>query len=136
MKRLTIPALLLALAACGKSDSPASTSTEGAAAAPAPATGSTIVINMITDEQGSRFEPASVQASPGDVLRFTLVSGVHNASWPMDKNPRGITLPQPGDMLQLPSQTYDVVVSLPAGTYHFQCDPHVALGMGGELVVK
>jgi plastocyanin len=136
VKRLTIPAFLLVLAACGKSDTAAGTPADGAAAPPAPATGATIVVNLITDEKGSRFEPASVQASSGDVLRFTLVSGVHNASWPVDKNPAGVTLPSAGDMLQLPGQTYDLTVNLPAGTYHFQCDPHVALGMSGELVVK
>jgi len=27
-------------------------------------------------------------------------------------------------------------VKMPAGTYYFQCDPHVALGMKGHLIVQ
>ena len=135
MKRLTIAATLLVLTACAKSDdTPATQSPEPTTQAPA--AGTTIVVNTITDEKGNRFEPAKIEAHRGDVLRFTLVSGVHNVSWPVDKNPAGAALPPVGDMLQLPGQTYDVAVNLPAGTYHFQCDPHAALGMTGELEVE
>lgn len=138
MKRLTLTACLLVLAACGKSDTdtPAPAATDGATAAAPAATGATIEIKTVTDEKGSRFEPAKVEAHRGDILRFTLVSGVHNVSWPADKNPSGATLPPTGDMLQLPGQTYDLPVNLPAGKYHFQCDPHAALGMTGELEVE
>jgi plastocyanin len=137
VNRLTLTACLLVLAACGKTDAPAPATTEGPAATAAPAvTGATIEIKTVTDEKGSRFEPASLKAHTGDVLRFVLVSGVHNVSWPADKNPAGATLPPVGDMMQLPGQTYDLTVNLPAGTYHFQCDPHAALGMVGELVVE
>jgi plastocyanin len=39
-------------------------------------------------------------------------------------------------MLQLPGQTYDVLVNFPKGKYYFQCDPHAALGMKGHLEVE
>jgi plastocyanin len=39
-------------------------------------------------------------------------------------------------MLQLPGQTYDLVVSMQPGKYYFQCDPHAALGMKGKLEVE
>jgi plastocyanin len=40
-------------------------------------------------------------------------------------------------MLQLPGQTHDVLVDLPAGkSYYFHCDPHALLGMIGQLTVK
>lgn len=136
MNRLTLSATLLVLAACGKGETPAAASSDGAAPAATPAPGTTIEIRATTDEKGNRFEPARIEAHRGDVLRFTLVSGVHNASWPADKNPAGAALPPTGDMLQLPGQTYDLVVNLPAGKYHFQCDPHAALGMTGELEVE
>jgi plastocyanin len=39
-------------------------------------------------------------------------------------------------MLQAPGQTEDVKVIWDPGTYYFQCDPHVLLGMIGHLVVR
>ncbi|HEY8483055.1 MAG TPA: plastocyanin/azurin family copper-binding protein [Longimicrobiales bacterium] len=138
--------LLLALAACGggAADAGAGSSEDQAfadehaahvAAQPAP-TGTVIEVAMITDDLGNRFDPAEVEARPGDVIRFKLVSGVHNVSFPADKNPGKSGLPAPGEYLQLPGQTQDLVVNLPAGEYTFQCDPHAALGMVGKLVVK
>ena len=135
MRRLSTVACLMALAACGQNDAPAA-GDGGPPAAAAHASGAVIVINAVTDEKGSRFEPAKVEAKPGDILRFTLVSGVHNVSFPPATNPAGATLPPPGDMLQLPGQTFDLAVNLPEGKYHFQCDPHAALGMTGELEVE
>ena len=40
-----------------------------------------------------------------------------------------------GEMLQLPDQTYDVLISFANGTYYFQCDPHALLGMVGHIRV-
>lgn len=106
------------------------------AAAPAP-TGKIITVEMIADEQGSRYVPAEIEAHRGDVLRFTLGVGVHNVHFLPDSNVGATNLPEPSDMLQLPGQTYDLPVNLPAGrTYYFQCDPHVALGMKGHLKVE
>lgn len=137
MRRLAIATCLCALAACGRTDAPAPAGdANGAASSSAPASGTVIELRAVTDEKGNRYEPARVQARPGDILRFTLVSGVHNVSFQPAANPPGVSLPAAGDMLQLPGQTYDLAVNLPAGTYHFQCDPHAALGMVGELVVE
>ena len=44
-------------------------------------------------------------------------------------------LPPASDMLQLPGQTYDVPLTFGEGTFYFQCDPHVALGMKGHVKV-
>jgi plastocyanin len=136
VRRLSTTACLIALAACGRTDAPATGGEAGAASTAAPASGTVIELRAITDEKGNRYEPAKVRAKAGDILRITLVSGVHNASFPVAGNPAGVTLPPMGDMLQLPGQTYDIPVTLPAGTYHFQCDPHAALGMVGELEVQ
>lgn len=133
MKRLTIVMGMLLVTGCGKTETPEA---EPGATTAAAGTGTVIEVRAITDEKGNRFEPAKIEAHTGDVLRFTLVSGVHNVSFPPTGNPAGATLPPAGDMLQLPGQTYDLSVSLPAGTYHFQCDPHAALGMAGELEVE
>lgn len=134
-------ALLLLLAACdnGGSQPSAGAANGGAAgeASAAPtATGTVIEVKAITDEQGNRFDPVNVTAKPGDVIRLTLVSGVHNLSFPADKNAGAGGLPGPSEMLQLPGQTADIPVTMAPGTYQFQCDPHAALGMTGTLTVE
>jgi plastocyanin len=137
-----VPLLVLLLAACSKPDAGTAAPGTGAPAADASAstgpatTGKVIEIKAITDEKGSRFEPAKVEAKPGDVLRVSLVNGVHNIHFPTEKNPGATGLPGASEMLQLPGQTVDVPVSFQPGTYHFQCDPHAALGMVGELEVE
>ena len=95
-----------------------------------------VEVKAITDDKGSRFEPAEVEAKPGDVLRVVLVSGVHNLHFLPDSNPGKTGLPGPSDMLQLPGQTLDVPVTFGPGEYYFQCDPHAALGMMGKLEVE
>lgn len=101
-----------------------------------PATGRVIEVKMITDDKGNYFEPAEIDAAAGDVIRFTLVSGVHNVSFPADRNASASGLPPASEYLQLPGQTYDLTVNLPPGNYTFQCDPHAALGMTGVLNVR
>jgi plastocyanin len=132
-------AAVLLLAACGGGEAPApagDAATPAPAAAAAAATGDTIVVEMITDGDGNVFKPALVEAEPGDVIRYTLVSGVHNVHFLADSNPGVPNLPATSDMLQLPGQTHDVTVSMAPGRYYFQCDPHALLGMVGHVVVK
>lgn len=106
-----------------------------AAATPAPGR-SVIVVKMITDGTGNRFEPNKLEAKQGDVLRFTLVAGVHNVHFLPDSNPGKTGLPPASEMLQLPDQTLDIPVSFKEGHYYFQCDPHALLGMTGRLEVE
>jgi plastocyanin len=134
---------LAALAACGgesarpSADSPA-TPAPPAEAPPAPAaTGDTIIVKLLTDEAGNnRFEPAEIEAEKGDLIRFTLETGVHNVHFLADSNAIKTNLPAASELLQLPGQTYDLVVALEPGTYYFQCDPHALLGMQGHLKVE
>ena len=95
-----------------------------------------IVVKANTDANGSSFQPSEIEAERGDVIRFTLQAGVHNVDFLPDSNPKVAGLPAPSDMLQLPGQTLDFAVTLPKGTYYFQCDPHSALGMKGHLKVE
>jgi plastocyanin len=90
----------------------------------------------VTDDKGNYFEPAEVTAKPGGVLRFTLVSGVHNASFPAGKHAGKSGLPEATQYLQLAGQTADVTVPAAPGEYAFQCDPRAALGMVGKLTVQ
>ena len=143
-------AAVVSLAACGgaKDQQPAAAdSTQAATPAPAAAAGGeqtpdaggqVVKVEMLTDEQGNNvFRPAEVTAKKGDVVRFTLVSGVHNVHFLPDSNPDLAGLPAaPSDMLQLQGQTFDVKVGASAGKYYFQCDPHALLGMKGYLTVR
>lgn len=106
-----------------------------ATSAPA-ATGKVIEVKTISDDRGNRFEPAEIEARPGDILRITLVSGVHNISFPAEQNAGMSGLPEPSPMLQLPGQTHDVPLTFGEGHFSFQCDPHAALGMVGKLEVE
>lgn len=114
--------------------------TDGDDSGPAPpaaeaSTGRIIEVKMITDAGGNYYEPAAIHAESGDVLRFTIVSGVHNVNFLPDSNPGKQGLPPASDLLQLPGQTFDVPVTFAEGSYYFQCDPHALLGMTGRLHV-
>lgn len=133
-----------AAAACGgdrqnASDTatPSASSTTGATGSTTPdAGGRVILVEMETDAAGvNRFEPATFEAKRGDVIRFTLISGVHNAHFLADSNRGKAGLPPAGPLLQLPHQTYDVKVAWDPGRYYFQCDPHALLGMMGHVTV-
>lgn len=122
------------LASCAEAPAPSVDRGPQASASAVELTGEVITVEM--HGIGSQyFEPAEFTAKPGDVVRFVLVSGVHNASWPADRSPAGVRLPDASPYLQIPGQTHDVIVDLPAGEYGFVCDPHIPLGMVGTMTV-
>ena len=153
MRRIPMTALVLAaallLGACGGQEKSPSDDAQPAPATPAPSStdmaenlspdpgGKIIVVQMMTDDQGNnRFDPAKVEAHQGDVVRFTLKTGVHNVHFLPDSNTVKTGLPAASPFLQLPGQSIDLKVSLPEGKYYFQCDPHAALGMTARLEVE
>jgi plastocyanin len=99
-------------------------------------TGDTVKIELYSDATGNYFKPNEIEAKRGDVLRFTMMVGVHNVHFLPDSNTVKTGLPPASDLLQLPGQTYDLLVTMPEGKYYFQCDPHAALGMKGHLKVE
>jgi plastocyanin len=99
-------------------------------------TGRNIVVELYTDEKGNYFKPAKFEVHRGDKITFTLMSGVHNVHFLSDSNPGKQGLPAPSEFLQLPGQTYELIVSLAPGKYFFQCDPHALLGMVGRIEVE
>ena len=143
IRLMSLGILVSATAACssGEQKTPGATPAAAppAATLPAEATpasgGKIIEITMTTDDKGSYFTPAKLEAKVGDVLRFKLVVGVHNVNFLPDSNPGKSGLPRASDMLQLPGQTFDVLVNWGVGTYYFQCDPHALLGMHGHVTV-
>lgn len=141
------------LTACGKEKSSGApeSATSAAPAAPSATTGAVtagpgpiepapggkvIVVNLISNEKGNFFDPNEIEAKRGDVVRYTLKVGVHNVHFLPDSNTIKTGLPPASELLQLPGQTYDVLVNFPKGKYYFQCDPHAALGMKGHLEVE
>jgi plastocyanin len=98
--------------------------------------GDTIIVEMHSDALGNYYKPNEIEAEKGDVVRFVLKSGVHNVNFLADSNQIKTGLPPASEMLQLPDQTYDLVIDLQEGHYYFQCDPHAALGMKGRLEVE
>lgn len=99
-------------------------------------TGKVVEIRMVSDANGNRFEPAEVEVHRGDVVRWTLGSGAHNVYFPPEKNPGVSKLPAASDILQLPGQTYELLVGIEHGDYVFECVPHAPLGMVGKIEVE
>lgn len=127
------------LTACSKGAEKAADSSTASSTSQAPSvtpTGKVITVQLVSDAQGNYFEPKTIDASRGDVVRFTLKNGVHNVHFLPDSNPGKPNLPPASDFLQLPGQTWDLTVAFEPGTYYFQCDPHALLGMTGHLNVK
>lgn len=138
-------ATLLAAAACDKSPTPeAPVSSTPTAPANAPSmtpltpcpTCKVHVVTMTTNEVGNFFEPKELEAHEGDIIRFKLVTGVHNVNFLPDSNAGKSRLPKASDFLQLPGQTVDVLLNFGSGHFYFQCDPHAALGMIGRVEVE
>jgi plastocyanin len=152
LRKPVIPLLLgavLLAAGCGGQEQQSTPETTQQPAAPAQATsgfgdnltpdagGKVIVVQMMTDDQGNnRYEPSEFEAHQGDVVRFTLKTGVHNVNFLADSNTVKTGLPGASALLQLPGQTVDLKVTLPAGKYYFHCDPHALLGMRGRIEVE
>jgi Plastocyanin len=132
---LALTAVLLGTA-CSKEATPTDGKAPAAPAVAKATNGRVIVVEAYSDASGNYFKPNEIEAKPGDILRFTLKSGVHNVHFLPDSNTGKTDLPPASDMLQLPDQTYDVNVTFAKGKYYFQCDPHAALGMKGHLEVE
>jgi plastocyanin len=136
-----LAALSFLFAACTGSDAAPAPSggnaNASAAAAPSvPLTGEVIEVKMTSmPGKGEIFEPADFTARRGDIVRFVLVSGVHNAAFTPSLNPAGAKLPGASPYLQAPGQTWEFVVEQPNGEYYYQCDPHAAMGMIGHMTV-
>jgi plastocyanin len=145
--RAAIVAATVILAACAREADRSFATQGGVAGAEAPIAVSVapasrvIAVQMFTDARGSYYEPSRVEAGKGDIVRFTLKSGVHNVrfhrgSHASASHGTAADLPQASELLQLPEQTWDYHVTVDSGEYHFHCDPHAELGMEGRLIVR
>jgi plastocyanin len=125
-----------------------STPTTGAVAKVA-ATGATHNINMVGDDKGYRFEPATLTIKSGDAVKFTMVSGgPHNVAFDpatvpadskaqldanMDQKMSELSSP----LLMNPNESYVISFGgVKPGVYPFHCTPHLAMGMKGVITVQ
>lgn len=99
------------------------------------------VIEVHTVDKGGgqwRFEPSDVEASPGDTVRFVQDDIVpHNVQFKSVPKGANLGAAMMGPFLIKKGDTYDLVMDgrFVAGTYHFVCTPHEAMGMKGTLTV-
>jgi plastocyanin len=162
-KGLALVASAFVFAACGGKgeQTPAAETTPAAApaadaAAPAgavalaPITGTTHEIKMVGDDKGYRFEPATLTIKPGDGVKFTFVSqGPHNVAFDGSTLAANVKAQLDANfgsnkMAELSSNMFmtageGITISfgnIPAGEYHFNCTPHLAMGMKGVITVK
>lgn len=97
----------------------------GAALSVSPASAKDIVVQM--KNKGADgimvFEPAFVQAAPGDKIHFVPADPGHNAELIPGMSPKGVS-PSAGAM----NQEFVLVVAK-AGLYGIKCKPHFSMGM-------
>ncbi len=128
---------------------PAATPPAGGTATMAAITGTTHEVKMVGDAQGYRFEPANITLKAGDGIRFTMVSGgPHNVAFDPATIPADVQSQldanisekqgQLSSALKMnPGETITVsFANIKPGKYPFNCTPHLALGMKGEVTVQ
>jgi plastocyanin len=105
------------------------------------------VVRMVGDARGYRFEPASFTVKQGGTVTFVLVSGApHGIAFDADRIPSAAAARLRAQipwaivgMSQLVIQPGEKIVmsfaGVPAGTYAYNCVPHMAMGMTGVITV-
>jgi plastocyanin len=115
----------------------------------APITGTTHTVNMVGDERGYRFEPATINVKQGDGIKFVSVSipphnvGFNPDSVPDDVEPQlnanmqSTMAPLEGTMLTTVGETFTIsFANIKPGTYPIHCTPHTAMNMYGKVIVQ
>jgi pseudoazurin len=87
------------------------------------------MLNKGSDGERMVFEPAFVQAAPGDTIKFVVADKSHNAEIYGDMLPEGAE-PFKGKVNQEIEVTLDV-----EGVYGVICKPHFAMGMVMTIAV-
>ncbi len=121
----------------------------GGTATAAPITGTTHEVKMLGDAQGYRFEPANITLKAGDGIRFTMVSGgPHNVAFDPATIPADVQGQLDANISEKMGQLSSTMkmnagetitvsfANIKPGKYPFNCTPHLALGMKGEVTVQ
>ncbi len=148
----------IVLGACSGGEKAPATDAATPAAAPAvaatgtaaPITGTTHEVKMYGDEKGYRFEPKDLTIKAGDGIKFVFINGgPHNVAFnaadiPADMAPQLDANFGADKMAELSSKMLmnageSVTISfanIKAGTYPFNCTPHLAMNMKGTVTVQ
>jgi manganese oxidase len=103
--------------------------------------GRLIDVSIVDDGGNLRFEPSTIDARRGDVVRFTQRGSMpHNVEFVRNSAPAGAELGDAwtGPYLTKVGETYELKIDggFQDGEYRFVCAPHVSLGMAGSITVS
>lgn len=90
--------------------------------------------NHAVEVRSNVYDPASLTIQVGDTVTWTNVQGVHNVNGSSQTYPANPVGFRSGNAMP-PPWTFQFVFDTP-GTYNYQCDPHLGLGMVGEITVE
>lgn len=105
-----------------------------------PGADGTVVVEMLTDNQGTYFSPKGLAVDPGTTVRFVNVSGGHGTTaYHPDNEDHPLRIPEAAEPWESPiyteaDATFEVTLTV-EGVYDFYCPPHESMGMVGRLVV-
>lgn len=112
-------------------------------------TGKTHEVKMIGDAVGYRFEPANITVKAGDGIKFMMISGgPHNVAFDPANVPADVQAQLDANISEKIGQLSSAMkmnagesitvsfANIKAGKYPFNCTPHLALGMKGEVTVQ
>lgn len=104
------------------------------------ATDEAAVVEMITDNQGSYFDPKGLVVEPGTTVRFVNASGSHGTTaYHPDNEEQPLRIPTEAEPWDSPIYTESdrqFEVTLEAeGVYDYYCPPHESMGMVGRIIV-
>lgn len=109
-------------------------STEGARAT------NTDTVAMVTDNEGSYFDPKGLLVEPGATVAFVNESGDHSATaYHPSNGDQPLRIPEDAEpwdsgLYTEPDRTFEVTLEV-EGVYDYYCTPHEMMGMVGRIVV-
>lgn len=97
-------------------------------------------VAMITDNEGSYFDPKGLLVDPGTTVRFVNESGDHSATaYHPSNGDQPLRIPEDAEpwdsgLFTEPDRTFEVTFEV-EGVYDYYCTPHEMMGMVGRIVV-
>ena len=89
--------------------------------------------NKVSATVDNKFDPATINVKAGDEVTWTNAGGAHTVTG--GENAPDPASPIGNNNLFDPNATVKVKFDKP-GTYKYFCQPHLSVGMIGEIVVK